>query len=206
MAGKRMMRGRMMLSAKRGLLASLVLFVMVSMMIVIANSLSGYGLHWDYSISKYVGLELWSSITFVLSNIIVAAVVGRYAWKLGVSWRMPRIYFYCVFVMVVALIWLSMCPTALCDFDGKISLISWMHHISSRTMFLMMLIVGVMLMFTKRADERSRTWSAIFVAYGVVCMLGYLTNGSWFVLLVWESLYIDSFLVMLLMQGGKQLT
>lgn len=205
MSGDRLAGRRVAMPKKGGLVFGLMLFVTVAVTIVMVNSFGlGYGLHWDYSISKYVGLELWSTIAFAVGNMLVAAVAGRYAWKLGEAWKMPRMYFYSVFVMVVALIWLSMCPTVLCDVGEKKSLISWMHFVASRTMFLAMLIVGAMLALYKKASERTRTWSAIFVAYGVICVLGYLMEGGWFRLLVCESLYIDGFMGVLLVQKGKE--
>lgn len=182
------------------LLAGLVLFMAVAGLIVVVNSLAGYGFHLNYSVSKYVGLEWWSSLLFLLSNIVVSVLVGRYAWNVGRMWKMPRVYYYCVTILVVTLLWLSMCPVGFCDVDGRKSLMTWLHEISSRTMFLMMLFIGIIFAVSKRATRCSRIVSIVFVIYGIFCVVGYFTKGEWFKLLICETAYIGGFMLLLYCQ------
>lgn len=192
--------GGIVVPSNKLLWIGLGLFVTVAVLIVVVNSLMGYGFHLEYSISKYVGMEVWSSVLFLLSNIVVASLVGRYAWGVGKVWKMPRLYYCGVFVIVVALLWLSVCPVGMCDVDGSKSLMTWLHEIASRTMFLAMLVVGVIFAASKRASKTARLVALIFVICGTACVAGYFMKAVWFKLLICESLYIDSFMALLVYQ------
>ena len=100
-------------SRKKLLLAAAILSVTsLSAVIFNAGAYQGTAMPWllGNSISWYVGSQAWSAILFALGNLAVAILIGQYLWMLGKSWQMSRIYFYFIFLVIVALIWLSVFP------------------------------------------------------------------------------------------------
>ncbi len=195
------------LKRKRGgLIVALVAFCLTATMAVVINTLIGYGFHLEYSISRYVGLEFWSAAVFTAGNCLATAMTCRYMWQLGEDWKMPRIYYYCAFLMAVGLIWLSLCPVGYCDTAEAKSLVSYLHEISSRTMFLMMLLVSTMLAGAPKASALARGVSTGFVVYGVFCVTGYFTQEEWFLplILIFESMYIIGFVIVLMCQTDRK--
>jgi len=180
---------------KRGLVWGLLFFVVVEAIIIIANSLIQKSFRIGWSISTYVGLQTWSAVVFALSNCVVAGLLAQYLWKLGRAWSMPRLYYYCCFLAIVGLIWLSFCPVGYFDVGGQTSIISFAHQIASRLMFIMMLLVAVMLAGRSKSTPRSQAALAVFVVYAFVCVAGYMTEAVWFmpVIMVYETLYIVGF-------------
>jgi len=185
---------------KRGLVWGLLFFVVVEVTIILVNSLLQKSFRIDWSISTYVGLQTWSAVVFALSNCVVAGLLAQYLWKLGRAWEMPRLYYYCCFLAIVGLIWLSFCPIGYFDVGEKESVISFAHQIASRLMFIMMLLVAVMLSGRSKGTPRSQAALAAFVVYAFVCMAGYMTRAVWFtpLLMVYETLYIVGFVGTLL--------
>lgn len=198
---------------KGGLWLALGVFLATSMSGVLINSfVFGKGLRLGWSISRYVGSETWSAVVFALGNFLVVAMVGQYLWKLGEAWRMLRVYYYCVFLMCLGLIWLSLCPVGYFDVaTGETvakSVISLVHEVSSRLMFIMMMFMAAMLAGNWRASALTRAVCVAYLVYAVFCVTGYLTDGSWFtpLILIYESVYIAAFpLVLVACRVGKGL-
>lgn len=179
-----------------GLFVALAMFLITATLGVVVNSfVFGKGFHLNWSVSRYVGSEIWSAVVFALGNAVVVGVVMKYLWRLGEAWKMPRVYYYCAFLMAVGLIWLSVCPVGFFDMEGEKSVISLFHEWSSKTMFIMMMVVAAMLARNRRAKAGSRAISATYVIYGIFCVTGYLTAGAWFtpLILIYETVYIATF-------------
>jgi len=193
---------------KSCLIIALAIFLITAMMAVMVNSfVVGYGLSTGRSISRYVGYEVWSAVVFAIGNFFVSGVMGVFLWRLGKLWEMPRIYYYCVFLMVLGLITLSVCPIGLYDVGEQKSVVSLVHELSSRTMFIMMMIAAGLMAIKPYGTKVSRVLCVIYVFYGLVCVFGYLGNEVWFEsrVLIFEILYIVGFVVMLLCQRDKRL-
>lgn len=188
------------LSEKKELVVALVIFVLTSALAVVINSLVGYGWDTSRSISRYVGMETWGAVIFALGNFVVAALLGKYLWKKGEVWKMPRVYYYAVLVMGVSLIWLSMCPIGYFDIDGNISVISRLHEIASRTMFAIMALIFAMIALNKNCCKLLRQGAVAYLVYVVICILGYFSKASWFVpvFLFFEASYLVGFAIILL--------
>lgn len=200
---------RVAMPRKRWLVAALVVFLVTSMTAIFLNSfLMGHGWSTERSVSRYVGFEIWSSMIFAVGNLFAAGVTGAFLWKLGGLWKMPRIYYYCVMLMVLGLIWLSLCPIGLCDpGDGRKSIVSFAHEVSSRTMFLMMMAAAGMIALRSYATDVSRILCGGYVVYGAFCILGYLTHSHWFEarVLIFETVYIAGFVILLLVLKDRRL-
>lgn len=78
---------------------------------------------------------------------------------------------------------------------GRKSVVSLFHELTSKTMFIMMMLVAAMLAGNRRASAGTRAVCVAYVVYGIFCVTGYLTEGSWFepLVLVYESTYIVTF-------------
>lgn len=185
---------------KSGLWLALGVFLVTAGLGVTINSfVFGRGLRLGWSISRYVGCETWSAVLFALGNFLVVAMVGRYLWKLGDKWHMLRIYYYCAFLMCAGLILLSIFPVGYFDSVAGKSVISYAHEISSRTMFIAMMLMAAMLAGNWRASAQTRALCMAYLVYAVFCVTGYLTDGSWFtpLILIYESVYIATFPMLL---------
>lgn len=188
---------------RRWMLEVILLFVSTASLAVIVNSLLGYGFHTEFSISRYVGLETWSAIVFALGNFVVAYLMVQYLYALGEAWKMSRWFYWLVVVMAIALIGLSVCPVGYFDSEWAsygTSAPSRIHELCSRLMFAMMLFVTMAVALRRDTSKETRFANLIFVAYGLLCLFGYLTKGAWFVnaLLFFESSYLLSFMVLCL--------
>lgn len=183
------------------LIIGLLIFVTTSVLAVIINShVFGHGFDVSRSISRYVGFEIWSAILFEVGNCFVAAVVGKALYKIGGAWRMSKIFYILAMLMCISLIWLSVFPIGMFDYDGHVSTISWLHILGSRTLFITMLLTAVLIARTECASPITHGASVGYIVYAVFCVVGHLTDAEWFVpyTLVFETTYIVGFLVLLL--------
>ncbi len=180
---------------RKRIVAGLAVFVAMVVLIVAVNSVS-HGLDFGRSVSRYVGFEAWSAALFAVGNGFVVAMVASYLWKVGEARKMPRLFYYLVFLIAATLILLSVFPIGFCDFDGHVSLVSRIHEVSSRVMFIAMMLVAAMLAGNPYGSRRARIASAVFVLYALLCVVGYLTGAGWFLagVLVWETAYIVYFI------------
>ncbi len=194
---------------KKWMLLAIGIFLVTSLLAITINSLS-YGWHIEYSISRYVGLETWSAVLFALGNIVAAGLFGKYLFAVGEAWRMPKWFYVVVVVTAMALLGLSACPIGYFDPNGAdfgSSAPSWMHKICSRLMFACMLILAFVWQWNSVVQMKMRRWCAVFVAYGIFCILGYIFGSNWFfsMMLVFESAYILGFMVLCWRLQGKDL-
>lgn len=188
---------------------ALTIFLVTSGLAVVINSLVGAGLHFNYTISRYVGLETWSAVVFALGNFIVAGLMLKHLYGMAEGWKMSRWVYWLIVVMLVSLIGLSVCPIGYFDPEWAkygTSAPSLIHGICSRVMFASMLVVMVMVMLCALASKWTRIFAIFFVIYGVFCLYGYFSRVAWFedVVLVFESLYLFGFMIMCLLLKGKE--
>ncbi len=192
---------------KKWMWVGLAVFLLTASAAIVVNSLAcGHGFVVSRSISRYVGFETWSAVLFALGNFVATGTTMAYLWGLGEKWKMPRIYYYMTFLMGLGLVCLSVWPVGYFDTEAGKSIISYAHEISSRTMFAMMLLVAIMLVFRRTySSKKSRVIAALYAIYGVACMLGYFTGGGWFIsyFMFYEGFYIAAFILMLMAQKDK---
>lgn len=194
---------------KKMMLLAFAIFVATSGLAVIVNSLLGIGLRFDYTISRYVGLETWSAVVFALGNFVVAGAILYYLYEVIQVWKMPRVAYWCVVVMLVGLIGLSVCPIGYFDPVGAkygTSAISLIHGLCSRTMFMTMMVMMLLVVLNVMASKMTRVLGVVFIIYGLMCLCGHLLRVGWFVntVLVFESLYIMGFMVLCFGFKGKE--
>lgn len=195
------------LKKRKLMLYAILIFVATASLAVLVNStVLGYGFHLTFSISRYVGLETWSSIIFALGNAVVAGCIASYLYYLARIWQLPRWFNWLVILMVATLIALSVCPVFYFDtIPGVKSTPTLVHEISSRTMFLAMLITAIVFMVCGRVSAKTRRESLLFATYGIICVCGYFSGAEWFprIILLLESFYLLWFMVLCLACRSK---
>lgn len=197
-----------MSSAQKKLLLAMGIFGATSLAAVIINAgaYQGAARPWllGNSISWYVGSRVWSAIFFALGNLAVAILIGRYLWMLGKLWQMPRVYFYFIFLVIVALIWLSVFPLGLFDTPTSKSTISYFHEAGSRTMFFAMALVLFLLALKCRSHKLLKICLASFVIYAIFCAVATLAEVKCFLagLLFFEAFYIIAFMILIFWCGS----
>lgn len=181
------------------ILCTMMVFLTTAFSAIIVNSLIGHGMDVSRTISRYVGFEVWSAVFFAVGNCFVAAMMAVYLWQVGEAWKMPRVFYYTVLVMAVALIWLSVCPTGMCDVAGQKSLVSLVHEVTSKTMFVTMMLTSLMVVLCKKASSLAHGVNVAFVVYAMFCVVGVLTRASWFesLAMIYETLYIALFMMVM---------
>lgn len=152
------------------------------------------------TISYYVGTSTWAAVMFAVLNFVTVLLIGYYLWQVGQVWQMPRIYYHLVVILAVAFVWLSVCPVYYADYMGHVSLVSRMHEVASRTMFVMMALIVLLMVLNRTASTGTRALGVVYLMFAIVSVFGYLTNGAWFTsaILVWESSYILAFLLVMI--------
>lgn len=193
------MVSKSLLTRQKGQMMGALGLFLVEVVAIIAISSLKYGLHLEWTISRYVGLETWSALLFALGNLGVAFLMLRYLYGIGERFEMGRGFYILVVVVVIALVGLSVCPLGYFDITRPIALsnaVSRIHEICSRTMFAVMVFLAVMMVFCRCATERTKIMAGVFIVYGVVCAFGFFVQADWFIQagLVFETLYILGFM------------
>lgn len=180
----------------RWMLGALLTFSATAGLSVVINA-GLHGWHLNTSISRYVGMETWSALMFGLGNILVVTLIGKYLYAVGRAWQLPRWYYWLVVLMAVGLLGVSVCPMGYFSVRGLGTLPDRIHELSSRTMFICMLLVALVVAFCRRAGTGTRIASLVFALYGLFCVAGYLSHAGWFSghLLVFETVYIIGFMI-----------
>lgn len=205
-----MSRRNAQLPSKWLIVGAMAVFLGVAFIAIYINSfVFGYGLHLDETISHYVGLELWSAVFFTLGNIFVSIFMAMYLWRMGRVWKMPKLFYWVIVLLVVTLIGLSVFPSGIYnDGSGKTSIVTWAHMIMSRAMFTAMMLVAAMIVMCRRANKIAHIANVIFLIYAVTCIGGFMTGAEWFTghVMIFETAYLAAFMVVLAMCDEKKET
>jgi hypothetical protein len=172
-------------------------------LIVITHSFTGRaGAHLDYSISKYVGLSFPSAIAFLIVNTVISFALWKYLKPLLKNNIQKILMIY----IIITLVGLSLCPIGLFDeiipepvLLGRTP-ISFLHVITSRSMFVAMAAFSLLTFFLGDANEklysrRVRIVNLAFFIYAALCIFIFLFFPQlfWSFDIVFESIYIASF-------------
>ena len=149
---------------------------------------AGYTGDATLTLSRYVGLNLWSSIAFGIINLIIIVLMTLYAvhtQKLG-----SMILFL---ILDISYLILSICPHL--PYESPITL---MHQIFAITLFIVMLLIGIT-QYNKNT-KLTRAIPGLFVLYGLHFLFAYANHLPYFMngILYWEIGYIYLFFISLL--------
>ncbi len=185
------------LPSKWLIVGALAIFLGTAFLSIALNStVFGHGLNISESISHYVGLEVWSAIVFTLGNAFVAMLMSVFLWKLGEVWRMPKIFYVLIVVLVASLMGLSVCPAGMFDVGESTSLITWIHIITSRTMFITMMAIAALIVICRHANTLAHIVNVIYLIYAVICVVGFMSGAEWFMsgVMIFETMYLAGFM------------
>lgn len=151
------------------------------------------------TISYYVGTSTMTAVFFAMLNFVTVGLIWYYLWQMGRVWQMPRVYHYLMMILAVAFVWLSVCPVYYADFMGHVSLVSRMHEVASRTMFLTMALITLLIASRPEASTSTRVLGVAYLVFAVISIFGHLTYGAWFMpaILIWETSYILAFFLLI---------
>lgn len=190
---------------RRKVYYSMVAFWVVFCIILLVHNLTGTaGLFLNYSISKYVGLSFPSAIAFLIVNIFVSIMMWQYLRPKLKSDAQRTL----LTIIVATLIMLSLFPIGL--FDNIIpepiifgrTPISFLHVISSRTMFVAMAAFALLTFYEGKAKnlhaENVRKTALAFFLYAAICIFVFIFFSTffWQFDLIFESLYIAFFFIL----------
>lgn len=179
------------------IVSAMAIFLGTSMLSIAVNStIFQHGFDISKSISHYVGLEIWSAVFFTLANIFVALLTGTYLWRLGEVWKMPRLFYVLIVALAANLIGLSVCPSGMFDVGDSTSIITWLHILTSRAMFIIMMLLAVMVILCRRANTTAHIVNVIFLMYAVFCLVGFISEDVWFMpaVMFYETFYLFFFM------------
>lgn len=195
------------LKTKKAVLYSMVAFWVNFFLIVLTHVVTGTaGVHLDYSISKYVGLTFPSAIVFLIVNIAVSIAMWRYM-KPKIENGAQRIL---LLYIIVTLTGLSICPIGLFDkiipepiIFGR-TLISFMHVITSRTMFVAMAAFALLTFYLGKSkslhDKNTQKTCLAFFIYAMITTVVFMffPQVFWAIDIIFESVYIAFFFIAIL--------
>ena len=177
---------------KKLLWTTLVLFTFETVAIVGANWATGYLGDGTLTLSRYVGLNLWSIIAFGIINFGIIILLTIYATKqkLGI--------FLLMMLFNICYLTISLCPHM--SYESPVVSI---HQIFAIALFIIMLLIGVLLY--NKSSKLPRLLTGIFILFGLHFIFAYANHLPYFTngILYWEIAYIYLFFVALLTNNAE---
>lgn len=193
----------MKIDTKSGVRIAFLVFMIVTFVIVFSHSfLEGFGLHFEYTISRYVGLTYWSAILFLICNLNLGGLIFRFLREIMAKWKMSKVWWICAVFMILMLILLSCCPVGLFDENwGDFGVVSLIHRFSSKAMFVAALFTAFETIVKFRKSRTVKIAGILFIFYGLFCVGSVLSDFSVFnqYILFFEWGFLVFYLVFLLM-------
>lgn len=163
----------------------------------------GYFGNISLTVSKYVGLDVWSSVLFAICNFVIGFLMVRYylyAYK-----SLSKLWLVLGFIQLFGFIGLSIFPhVAFLTGDIKEFVVN-LHIMLARIMFFAMFGMALeRLRIACGRDNRNKFAAKIclaFLVYGIIYVFGYFIKDSflWHIMLLWETGYIYAFMGMLIL-------
>lgn len=185
------------MNSYRKLIKTSIIIVSVSILSIflIQSFLCGFGVHMNYSISRYVGLSPWSAILFLLCNIANFVLIFKALRLLDEKYNFGLLWRIISFIMILALLVLSAFPVGLHDeIWGNFGPVSIVHRTSAGVMFVSAILV--MLLSLPKLKQKLHLIIAFvaFAFYGVFFVVGFKFGLS----LVTDNMFIPEALFLLL--------
>jgi len=167
----------------------LALFTLEVLGIVGYNWLAaGYAGNATLTLSKYVGLNLWSCIAFGVTNLAIIVLFSIYSVHQKKLTHNLLGLLFCLCYLI-----LSLCPHL--PYESPVVTI---HQIFAITLFVIMLLSGISL-YNKNA-KLPRLICGIFILFGLHFIFAYANHLPYFMdgILYWEVGYIYLYLISLI--------
>lgn len=197
-----------------------LIFALSQIIILGYNWISqGYAGNLSLTVSRYVGLNLWTSILFAAFNVVIAIVMLRYYISLRKSRSTLWFIFGCI--QVTGFLALSIFPHNVFMEEQLREVVSNIHEISARAMFISMFGMALEtlrlsypnhpkffqnLPLLKSPNKLSfpkitTPVCIFFIIYGIIYAIAYSTRWApiWDYVLILETGYIYAFMAFLLL-------
>lgn len=178
-------------------------YLLITFIIVLGHTFfDGFGFHFNYTISRYIGLSFWSAILFLLTSIFIFWQIIKYIKTVKDEKRMGKLWWIVSIVTVSALIGVGLCPLELFDsVYGEFGLVSILHRAFSGTMFCLSII---MVLLTALKFLKSKSFlvpSLIYIIYGLFFVVCYSLNLKFFFdfILIFEAIFLTNFYIIMLL-------
>lgn len=152
------------------------------------------------TISRYVGLQLWSSILFAICNFVITGLLLRY--YISVRKNFSKVWFVLGLIEVVGFIGLSVFPHVNFVSPEVKEVFVNIHIGFARTMFVAMFCMGLERLRIARLKDNTATKATLaFLLYGIMYITGYSAKWDvmWNTMFIWETGYIYAFMAMLIL-------
>lgn len=177
---------------KKLLWTTLVLFTFETIAIIGANWVTGYLGDGTLTLSRYIGLNLWSIIAFGVINFSIIILLTIYATKQKLGIFLLMMFFNICYLTI------SLCPHV--PYESPVVSI---HQIFAIALFIIMLLIGVLLY--NNSSKLPRLLTGIFILFGLHFFFAYANHLPYFMngILYWEIAYIYLFFIALLANNTK---
>ena len=154
---------------------------------------AGYAGDATLTLSRYVGLNIWSCILFGVINLAIIVLTTLYAIH---TQKLGAIILF--LILDICYLTLSLCPHL--PYESPVVFI---HQVFAITLFIVMLLIGVM-QYNKNT-KLSRAVTGLFVLFGLHFLFAYANHLPYFMggILYWEVGYIYLFFTSLLVTKTK---
>ena len=181
--------------------------LLISLLIFIAEYVGLIGWYWLFdgragdaslTISRYVGLNWWSSLIFCAGNMAIVVLIVNYlltrAKNRGFLWRML------MYVFVIAFMALSISPHVPDE-----SMPAIIHKFFAGVMFVDIALISL-LSIAKAENKFTTCFALLFTAYSVYFCISDVLRVPYFMnLILWfESEYIFAFFALLLVSEPRE--
>lgn len=165
---------------------------------------AGYLGDFTLTISRYVGLELWSSLLFLFCNIAITVLLVLAMLRTGCR---NFLWWSCGVVAMLGLLGLSLCPHGVVGHSDYLALfglpgsavadVNNLHQWFASITFTALALMGLITFLLSR---RRPNWPAlIFTIYAIIYIICYVNHLPFFTQIefIWESLYFYLFFISL---------
>lgn len=189
----------------------LSVFVISVLIVILSHSfLEGYGLHLNFSISRYIGLEPWSAIFFFVCSVFNIFLLIQFFLKFRKVHKMNLFWQIAYIIMLVGFLVLSACPVGLFDETwGDFGIVSILHRTFASIMFMSAVIVMFLTVLKFRNNKKLLLSGIFFMIFGILFITFFKLQIPWFmnIFLIPEALFLLWFVLIFLrlpfVQKGK---
>ncbi len=189
---------------------SLLIYALATLIIVGGHSfLENYGFHLNYTISRYIGLNTWSAILFLITSIFVFINIIKYLKYLKTTFKMGTVWWVIAIIMMASLLCVGLFPIGYFDeVYGDFGLVSILHRITSSTMFCISVLLVFLTALKFRTEKLLFFTGIMYAIYGLTFITLYALSVPILVnnIFIFESAFLVFFhIVLLLKQTEKRL-
>lgn len=181
---------------------SLFTYILITLIIVCGHSfLENYGFHLDYTISRYIGLNIWSILLFLATSIFIFINIMKYLKYLKTTFKMNNFWWVIAIITMMSLLGVGLCPIGYFDeVYGDFGPVSIMHRITSSTMFCFSILLVFMMALKFRAEKPFFFASLLYVIYGLTFTALYALNSQFLMnnIFIFEATFLAFFYIVLL--------